>query len=205
MTTTQAKFFSYLFHPLFMPFYAMGLLMNLNTYIAFSLSPQVQRVILIIVFVTTAALPILTAVLLLQKGVIRSLEMATREERRIPFITSAVYYLACYYLLQQLPIPRLLSIMVLAATAAIFVSWLISFRWKVSIHMVGIGGLTGLLFAIAQVLGAPIQNIIILSVLIGGILGYARLTLDAHTPDQIYTGFLTGFFLEWFLVAGMSA
>lgn len=205
MTNTQAKILSYLLHPLFMPFYAMALIMNLNTYIAFSLSPQVQRVVLVIVFVTTAVLPVLTAVLLLQKGAIRSLEMATRAERRIPFITSAVYYLVCYYLLQQLPVPRLLSIMVLAATAAIFVSWLISFQWKVSIHMVGVGGLAGLLFAIAQILGAPIQNLIILSLLLAGLLGFARLTLDAHTPAQIYSGFLIGFFLEWLLVTGMSA
>jgi hypothetical protein len=204
MSSKLARFLSYIFHPLLMPFYAVILVMNLNTYIAYSISPQVQRIIISLVFITTGAMPVITALLLLQKGAIRSMEMESIEERRIPFITTAVYYLSCYYLLQQLPIPRILGLMVLGATVTIFIAWLLSFRWKVSIHMIGIGGFTGLLFAISQILGAPLLPAIILIILISGVLGSSRLILNAHTPAQVYSGFLIGLFTEWWLITWLS-
>ena len=204
MPKAFSRILSYVLHPLLMPFYAVVVVMSLNTYIAYSISTHVQRIIISLVFITTGALPVLTALILLQKGMIRSLEMETIYERRIPFITTAVYYLICYYLLQQLPVPRILSLMVLGATATIFIAWILSFRWKVSIHMIGIGGFTGMLFAISQVLNAPLIIVIILSILISGILGSARLSLNAHTPSQVYTGFLIGFVVEWMVITGLS-
>ncbi|HMT27813.1 MAG TPA: hypothetical protein PKD91_00900 [Bacteroidia bacterium] len=204
MSPSLARTLSYILHPLLMPFFAIVLVMNLNTYIAYSISPQVQRIIISLVFITTGALPVLVSLILLQKGMIRSLEMDTVAERRIPFITTAVFYLICFFLLKQLPVPRLLSLMVLGATITIFIAWLLSYKWKVSIHMIGIGGLTGMFFGLSQMLNAGLLNIIILVVLISGILGTARLILGAHTPRQIYIGFLIGFFTEWLVIMWFS-
>jgi len=188
-----------------MPFYAIVLIMNLNTYISYSISTQVQRIIITLVFITTMALPVITAVLLLQKGMIRTLEMESASERRLPFITTAVYYLICFYLLWQLPVPRLLSMMLLAATATIFIAFFFTFRWKVSIHMIGIGGLTGVLFGLSQILNINLVHLIIGSFIISGLLGTARLILGAHTPQQVYTGFFFGFFSEWIVLTIFSA
>jgi hypothetical protein len=199
-----ARFLSYILHPLLMPFYAIVLVMKLNTYIAFSISPHVQNIIISLVFITTGALPVLTAFILLQKGMIRSFEMQTINERRIPFITTAVYYIMCFYLLQQLPIPRMLSLMVLGATITIFIAWVLSFTWKVSIHMIGIGGLVGMLFAIGQILNTNLLIIILITIITSGLLGTARLELGAHTPKQIYTGFLIGLFIEWGVIGWFS-
>lgn len=205
MPTSLARFLSYILHPLLMPFYAVVLVMNLNTYIAYSISTQVQRIIISLVFITTGALPILTALILLQKGKIRSLEMESIAERRIPFISTAVFYLICFYLLQQLPVPRLLSLMVLGATITIFIAWILSYGWKVSIHMIGIGGLTGMFLGLSQVLNADLLNMIILVILLSGVLGTARLILGAHTPKQIYVGFLIGLITEWLVITWFSS
>ncbi|MBL0340338.1 MAG: hypothetical protein IPP71_05065 [Bacteroidetes bacterium] len=205
MSKSLAKLLSYVLHPLLMPFFAVALVMNLNTYIAYSISPQVQRIIITLVFITTGALPVLVAILLLQKGKIKSLEMDTIAERRLPFISTAVFYLICYFLLKQLPVPRLLSLMVLGATITIFIAWVLSFRWKVSIHMIGIGGLTGMLFGLSQLLHTELSSIIIGAILISGLLGTARLVMNAHTPKQIYVGFLIGFFTEWWVLIWFSS
>jgi len=204
MLISFSKFLSYVLHPLLMPFYAVALVMSLNTYIAYSISPQLQRIIITLVFVTTGLLPILTALFLLQKGMIRSLEMNSIEERRIPFISTAVLYLICYYLLNKLPVPRMLGLMVLGATISIFLAWLLSFRWKISIHMIGIGGLTGMLFGVSQVLNAELIMIILATILIAGMLGTARLLLGAHSPSQVYTGFFLGLFTEWWIITWFS-
>lgn len=205
MPVAVARFLSYVLHPLLMPFYAIVLVMNLNTYIAYSISVHVQRIIISLVFITTGALPVLTAFILLQKGMIRSFEMQTINERRIPFITTAVYYLVCFYLLQQLPVPRMLSLMVLGATITIFIAWILSFSWKVSIHMIGIGGLAGMLFAISQILNTDLVMMIISVIIVAGLLGTSRLILDAHSPKQIYAGFLIGCFTEWIVITLLSS
>ncbi len=205
MPKSLAKFLSYLLHPLLMPFFAVVLVMNLNTYIAYSISPQVQRIIITLVFITTGAIPVLIAILLLQKGLIKSLEMETIDERRIPFISTAILYMICFYLLKQLPVPRILSLMVLGATITIFIAWLLSFRWKVSIHMIGIGGLTGMLFGLSQILNANLVMMVTVTVFISGLLGTARLILGAHSPKQIYVGFLIGFFTEWGVLTWFSS
>jgi hypothetical protein len=205
MTNSVSRFLSYMLHPLLMPFYAVVLVMNLNTYIAYSISPQLQRIILGLVFVTTTVMPVLTAIMLLQKGMIRSLEMENISERRIPFISTAFFYMICYYLLLQLPVPRMLSLIVLGATITIFIAWLLSFRWKVSIHMIGIGGLAGLLFGLSQVLNAGLVTMIIGAIFVSGMLGSARLFLGAHTPVQIYAGFGIGLVTEWWIITRFSS
>ena len=205
MSTSISKFLSYVLHPLLMPFYAIVLVMNLNTYIAYSLSPQLQSIIITLVFVTTGTLPVITAILLLQKGMIKSLEMENVEERRIPFISTALFYIICYYLMSRLPVPRLLGLMVLGAAITILIAWLLSYRWKVSIHMIGIGGLTGVLFGLSQVLNTELIFIIITIIFISGMLGTARLLVGAHTPAQIYTGYAIGLFTEWWIITFFSA
>ncbi len=188
-------------HPILMPFYAVLLVINLNTYIAYSISPQLQRIIISLVFVTTTVLPILTALILIQKGLIRSLEMENVSERRIPFLTTAFFYLICYYLLLQLPVPKILSLMVLGATISIFIALALSFRWKVSIHMIGAGGLTGILLGLSQLLNAGLILMIIGVIILSGFLGSARLFLAAHTPAQIYTGFGIGLITQWWVIS----
>lgn len=205
MSRALAKFLSYVLHPLLMPFFAVVLVVNLNTYIAYSISPQVQRIIITLVFITTGVLPVLTAILLLQKGIIKSLEMETIAERRLPFISTAIFYMVCFYLLKQLPVPRLLSLMVLGATITIFIAWVLSYKWKVSIHMIGIGGFAGMMFGLSQVLNADLLLMIIGAILISGLLGTARLVMEAHTPKQIYFGFLIGFFTEWWVIYYFSS
>ncbi len=200
MPPLLSRFLSYVLHPLLMPLYAVILVMQLNTYIAYSVSPQLQRIIFSLVFLTTAAFPVLTAMILLQKGRIRSFEMETVAERRIPFLAASVCYLICYYLLLRLPVPRMLSLMVLGAAITVIIAWLLSFRWKVSIHMIGIGGLTGMMFGLSQVLNAGLELIIVGIIILSGFLGTARMQLGAHTSAQIYTGFAIGFITEWLIL-----
>lgn len=98
----------------------------------------------------------------------------------------------------------MLSLMVLGATITIFVAWMLSFRWKVSIHMIGIGGLTGMLFGLSKILNADLLTIIIITILFSGLLGTSRIILGAHSPKQVYVGFLIGFLTEWLVIMWFS-
>lgn len=198
MSRSAAKILSYVMHPLLMPFYAVILVLNTNTYLAFSISPYVQKLVMSVVFVTTVALPVVTSVFLVQHGLVKSLEMESAQDRRIPFVAAGIFFLLCHYLLLMMPVPRVLPNMVLGASISIFFSWAINFKWKISIHMVGIGGIVGLLIGLSIRLGLEIWYPIMASVMLAGFLGSARLRLQAHNDSQIYAGFILGMTLEWF-------
>ena len=61
--------------------------------------------------------------------------------------------------------------------------------------MAGIGGLTGLIFALSFHLEINFLVPIISVVLISGILGTSRLLIGAHKPSQIYSGYFLGLFI----------
>ena len=87
--------------------------------------------------------------------------------------------------------------MVLAAGLTILIAYFLSFRYKISIHMIGIGGLAGVLFGLARILNADLLELILITVIVAGLLGTARLSLSAHQPGQVYSGFLIGFATEY--------
>jgi len=69
---------------------------------------------------------------------------------------------------------------------------LINFEFKISAHMAGIGGVTGLLTGIGIRMNIDMTFLIIIAIAIAGLIGFARLKQNAHKPPEVYLGFLTG-------------
>lgn len=65
--------------------------------------------------------------------------------------------------------------------------------------MIGIGGLIGALFAICYFMQMPILMAICACLIIAGCIGFARLKLNAHTPAQVYVGFIFGCLVQFSL------
>ncbi len=80
---------------------------------------------------------------------------------------------------------------------AMIIAYIVSQFWKISFHAIGMGGLLGLLFIIwikkFFLLSEELAWIVPLVVLFSGLVGTARLYLNAHTPAQLYVGYLVGF------------
>ena len=83
--------------------------------------------------------------------------------------------------------------LLLGSTFTIIAALLINLHWKISIHMIGVGGILGAVLGMAQGLFIELLWPVIIIVLLSGMLGTARLMLKAHNPLQIYAGFLLGF------------
>lgn len=188
---------AYLFHPLLMPVYATLIVFYYNTYLVYSVPPVLQRIILLLILVSTLLFPLATAILLLQKGSISSLHMPLRQERNIPYITTCVYYITGWYLLSRLPVAHIFSQIMLGASVAILLVFFINLRFKISIHMIGIGGLVGILVALSSHLIVAMTIPILLSIFIAGLLGTARIVHGKHSPAEVYSGFLLGFVCEY--------
>lgn len=85
----------------------------------------------------------------------------------------------------------------LGATLSVTLAVMINLFWKVSIHLIGIGGIIGTLLALSQLLFVDVKIPIIISIIIAGVIGSARLTVGEHTPAQIYSGVFIGFLCEF--------
>jgi len=128
--------------------------------------------------------------------------METAEERKLPFVVSLVFYMLTYYLMRELNLPGLLYILILGSAISIILAFFISLWWKISIHMLGVGGLVGAILGLTLRLDADLINILSIAILGAGLIGYARLKLYAHTPAQVYAGFLLGAGLMLGLIMG---
>ncbi len=201
MNRKLAQFLSIVLHPVLMPTYALLIIFQLNTYITYTTSPQLKMALYIVVIFNTLVMPVVISYLLIAKGYIKSFEMQKRQERLIPFISNLVLLMVAYYMMRQIVLPKIFYLLLLGAAAAVVIAIFINFKWKISIHMIGIGGIVGTLCGISMVLLIDLRIPILISLLIGGLLGTARLSLGAHHPLQIYAGFFVGFFCEYFLLS----
>ncbi len=188
-----ARWISVLLHPVFMPLYTLALAIWLDPHIGYFLAEEARYIVLAMVAVMTVAFPLVSTLLLLRAKCISSLEMHDREERIAPFTMTMLYFGMAYYLLRESPLhPAILSIFA-GIILALLVTIAVTVQWKISIHMVGIGGLLGALAGLSVIHALPLLPVIALAVLLAGVLGTARSLVGTHRPAQIYTGVLLGF------------
>lgn len=199
-TTWFARFLSRVFHPLLMPTYGYLLLFSTQNYLSTFLPLRIKIVIVALTFVFTFIFPAVNAFVLLKMGRIKSLEMEDPKERLLPYGTTILYYMALLYLLYSAHFPLICKVIIFGGACCILMTLLVNLKWKISAHMVGVGGITGAILAISYRLQNDIQLSFFTILLIAGFVGYARLKLNAHTPAQVYTGFLAGFLIQMGLI-----
>ena len=61
--------------------------------------------------------------------------------------------------------------------------------------MISLGGMLGAFLGLSFVMMIDLTPLLLLIIFVSGLVGYARLQLNAHTPAQVYAGFVTGFFV----------
>jgi len=198
MESKLAKFFSVVFQPLLIPTYSLLILFNLNNHIAFGIPVNARQMILGMVFITTFLLPAIFLVFLYKRGIIKTLQMDSREERIFPMIITGIFYLTTYYIIRKFQLDSIYIRLFLGSVVTVLGALIISLYWKISMHMMGIGGLAGALAGVAQSLNIDMTTWIIIALFCSGLTGFARLRLNAHTPGQVYAGFLSGFFILYF-------
>ena len=187
-----AKFISYAFHPLLMPSYFLLFLFKSNTYLSMIVPSYYQMIICILVFFSTFLLPLINLLLLYKNGTISSLQMHSKEERKTPYFINLICCASTYYLLQQAKVPPLITVVFIGASVSLLMALLINLKWKISAHMIGVGGVTGALIAIAIKIQFDYTFPIVVLILLSGMIGTARMLLKAHNLQEIYSGYFLG-------------
>lgn len=191
MNKLAAKIISIALHPIAMPSFLMLALFNSGTLVSFYPASVKLRIFLLI-FVYTFALPLLMLPIFLRQRLVKTIHMFNHTERIIPFLFAFLFYAFSVYTLMGIQGLWVVKMFMLASSIAVFITLAVSFFWKISAHMVGMGGASGFLLVLNLRLGADILEFMILALLLSGVVGTARLSLDEHSPSQIYTGYFVG-------------
>lgn len=194
-----AKIISVVFHPVVMPLVGVFILLTYGGWL--NLIPvEGKEFIYLVVALTTLVLPLAIMPILLKTKVITSYLLTDKNERRIPLLLVALLYLIGAFLLQKLDAPVILSLFLNGSSMVILAVAIFNWRWKISNHMAGIGGVTGMVLAISLRWMINEQLIIAILFLVAGLTGYARLKDDDHTPAQVYVGYLLGLSINFILI-----
>lgn len=197
-----AKIFSILFHPLLMTTYLFLLVTYFLPVILQPARPSIW--IIVLIFITTFALPAINFILLKLTGSISDLTLPDRSQRILPFIfVSVIYVFVTVMFYWKFPIPNLLKLMGIVSVMVVFAT-IVTFFYKISIHSLSIWGAIGMMLPMNKISEAGSLLIPTLFViLIAGIVMSSRLALNAHTPRQVMVGAVSGFAIGFFGMVGL--
>ena len=192
MSDRLSRGISVVFHPIFIPVYTLVLLLNQDLTLALIIPVKTKLILSCIVFLTTIVIPFFSVWVFYRMKLVSSILLKTREERIYPLLIIAIFYYMTYYLLRSFPVTFLFSFYMLGSAFLVILALIISFRMKISLHMIGIGGVLGLLIGLSFTMSTDLSLLIVPATLLCGIIGSARLNENSHKPSEIYTGFLAG-------------
>jgi len=184
------KIVSILFHPVFVPTITVFLVVKIYSNII--ILENQAGIILIGTCVFSLILPLLSVFILLLTKKIDSLEMPKKEERFLPILFGSMWLILGFYFMKEIfSYAPIMKSIYLGAIYVMLISLIITKKWKISLHMLAIGGATGVLIMLEFLFGQNLM-LLLITILISGILGYSRLSLKAHSLSQIYAGFIVG-------------
>lgn len=192
-----AHFFSYVFHPLFIPFYVSWFIEFMHPSYFSGFSDAGKKRVLVMVTINAIAFPFITVILLKALGFIDSFFLRTQRDRIIPYIASMTFFFWAQYALREQPeIPRILVAFMFGVFISSAAALIANIYFKVSIHAIGMGGLTGIFFVIMQQNSMLMTWPLSAALLIAGLVCTSRLIVSDHNPKDIYSGLLIGFICQ---------
>lgn len=190
-----------LFHPLLMTTYLFLLVTYFLPVILQPARPSIW--IIVLIFITTFALPAVNFLLLKLTGSISDLTLPDRSQRILPFVfVSVIYVFVTVMFYWKFPIPNLLKLMGIVSVMVVFAT-VVTFFYKISIHSLSIWGAIGMMLPMNKISEADSLLIPTLFVIVvAGIVMSSRLVLNAHTPRQVMVGAVSGFAIGFFGMVG---
>lgn len=198
MLKNLALVISVVFQPLLMPTLVFGMVLFAAPQ-ATTIQEEVKLGLFFLIVLATLLIPMITIIGLRVGGMVKSLHMANRKDRMLPFLLTCIFFiLTSYFFYQKSELEPILWQGMSVITLTVILLTGVTFFWKISAHMIGVGGLV----AVVMVLGEKFSNFpvlypLLLVLILSGAIASSRLYLNAHRPLEIYLGFITGFLICW--------
>ncbi|TRZ46493.1 hypothetical protein DMZ48_03705 [Robertkochia solimangrovi] len=187
---TFSQITSHLFNPLFMPlagtvaYYLVSPKYN---------APEVKKSIIFAILIVTIAIPILFFFLLKNLGWVSDSDLSKTKERRLPLLIFIILnYITIIKILPNSASSELNFFFVGIIGALIACLIMVFLKFKASMHMIGISGLTTFIFGLAVHYEINITLALAGLVLVSGAIATSRLYLKNHDGPEIIAGILLG-------------
>ena len=198
---TISRLISTIFQPLFMPTFGVMLLFVYTSFGAMHKQQFWHIITPAVVF--SFALPAVLIYILYRLKVVSDLSLTIRRERFFPYIITLASYSAMILFYSRMQMPRWFMMLMIAMVLIMGIAILITLIWKISAHMIGIGGLIGGAMSVSYFVEQTNPYFMFMGLFIlAGLVGASRLILKRHTFPQVIAGFCLGsivsFLFVWF-------
>jgi len=188
-----AHLLSYVLHPLFIPTYFFLFLMQVLPFEFVGISEWQLKMRLFSVAWLTAFFPAFAVFLLWRLKLSDSIFLRTQKERIIPYVITMFFYWWMYYLSRNFTDqPIALKFFYLGIFVASAIGMTVNNFIKVSLHAMGIAGLTMAVILVS--IFYPVNNAVwvLLAILLTALVISARLIVSDHTKKELIVGLLIG-------------
>lgn len=190
---------SWVFHPVIFPFLTTLILFFSGTSLQYY-NPEWRNKILLLIALGTMLLPLCFFPVIYYRRLFRQTPGETGSERFMILLFSTLSYYFTFHFTRSLPLPAVLQAVLLGAAITVFLLMVTSIFFRISLHTAGAGGLIGILLALSLRLGLDLNIVLLGTILLAGIIGFARLSLQEHKPSEIYLGYFAGFLVNFMVV-----
>ena len=182
---------SWVLHPFLLPLYLIVVLLTLTVFAHYP--ANVKFYLLWVVVLYAVIIPLLALGVLRSLGRISDFKVDNRRERLLPLLVGAVCYVLCAITIAKIPSAIFLRKFMIAAACCEVLCFVVSFYWKISLHLTGMGAVVALL-VVMNVVGVGNMLVpLMVAILCAGALASARLYLGCHNGWQVLAGFCGGF------------
>lgn len=182
---------SWVLHPFLLPVYLMVVMLTMTTFALYP--PNVKFYLLWVVALYAIIIPVLSLGVLRSLGRISDYRIDDRRERLMPLMIGAICYVLCAITIAKIPSAIFLRKFMIAAACCEVLCLIVSFYWKISLHLTAMGAAVALL-VVMNVAGVGNMMLpLMVAILCAGALASARLYLGCHNGQQVLAGFCGGF------------
>lgn len=183
-------FFSYLFHPIFIPLLGTIFYVGLDKHYL----TLFHCVILFLqIIIVTILLPVAFFYLLRTFGKIETIMLSDISQRKIPLLLQIMLFAILIQKSITLErFPSLYFFFLGGMISTVFAFGLLYAKIKASIHMVGISSLTVFIIGLSNYNEVNTINTVAFFITMNGVVASSRLAMNAHNNKELIIGFLCG-------------
>jgi hypothetical protein len=192
-----AHLLSYVFHPLFIPTYFFLYLMQVLPFEFVGITDWQLKMRLFSVAWLTAFFPAFAVFLLWRLKLSDSIFLRTQKERIIPYVITMFFYWWMYYLSRNFTDqPIALKFFYLGIFVASAIGMTVNNFMKVSLHAMGIAGLTTAIILVSVFYPVNNEIWVLLAVVLVALVMSARLVVSDHSKKELLVGLFIGVFTQ---------
>ena len=186
-----AQTISYVLHPMLMPLYILFFIFNSNTLFAY-IPWGVKLYCYLVTVFALLIMPVISLPLFKYFRLIRSYELNDKQERVYPILVAVAFAFLGFWLLGRIGYTNIVRQLYLVLIILLSTFSVITFRWKISMHMTAIGGLCGFLLVWGMNYQGDVRNAFILFAFVRYIGNFPFVSEKTHS----FAG-LSGFFVRF--------